>query len=680
VRVAHRPEDVRNVALVGAGGTGKTTLVETALFLAKATTRKGSVDEGNTVTDFDPDERDRKQSILGAVVHLPWQGARVQLIDTPGSADFAGEPAAALAAVETAAICVSAHDGVGVTARRRFQEAGAAGVARVVVVSRIDAENIEPDRLYEGLKAAFGEHVIPINFPDRWGPGVSKIHNVFAEDLPEEVKDQALDLRKQVTDAVVECDDALIEKYFAEGAVSNEELWHAFPKAIREGHIVPVLHVTAGKELGVRQLLDFVVRETPVPAAAVVRPAKGPDGKAAAVPPAGPFSAQVWKIVVDPHVGKVAFLRVWSGSLASKTSFVVARTGKTERIGDLLEIQGKEMKAIPSAHAGDIVAVAKVEDIRVGDTVRDAASNVAYDPIRFPQPMVTLAVEPKNRADEAKLVPELTKLAEADPTFVAERDPSTHEFVIRGMSTLHLDVALKRLVRKKVELATRPPRVAYRETVATKGGSEYRHKKQTGGRGQFAEVHLKVEPLPRGTGFEFVDDVVGGTIPRQFIPAVEKGVRDALASGVVAGFPFTDVRVIVHFGKFHEVDSDEYSFKLAAAQAFKASVETARPILLEPILDVEIEVPSRFMGDISGDLNSRRGRIVGMDTAGDLTIIKAQVPLPEMLTYGTELRSITAGEGEYHTTFARYDVVPPPLAEQVIARHRKQKEEAAAHH
>jgi elongation factor G len=677
--VAHRPEDVRNAALVGAGGTGKTTLVETALFLAKATSRKGSVDEGNTVSDFDPDEKDRRQSIVASAVHLPWQGARVQLIDVPGSQDFAGEAAAALAAVETAVVCVSAHDGVGVTARRRFREAGDLGLARVVAVTRIEAENIEVDRLNDSLRAAFGEHVIPINFPDRFGHDVSKICNVFADDLGGEAAERAKGLRKEVTDAVVECDDALIEKYFAEGKVANEELWHAFPKAIREGHIVPVLHVSAGKELGVRQLLDFLVRETPSAAEGVFRPAKGPDGKPALVKPSDPFAAQVWKIVVDPHVGKVAWLRVWSGSLQSKTSFVVARTGKAERIGDLLEIQGKELKAVPSAHVGDLVAVAKVEDLRVGDTVRDASSSVVFEPIVFPEPTVTLAVEPKNRADEAKLVPELTKLADADPTFRPERDAATHEFVVRGLSTLHLDIALKRLARKKVELVTRPPRVAYRETVAAKGAGEYRHKKQSGGRGQFAEVHLRVEPLPRGSGFEFVDAVVGGTIPRQFIPAVEKGVRDALPGGVIAGFPFTDVRAIVHFGKFHDVDSDEFSFKLAAGQAFKASVETARPILLEPIMDVEIEVPSRFLGDISGDLNGRRGRIVGMDSAGDLTIIKAQVPLPEMLSYSTELRSITSGEGQFHASFARYEVVPPPLAEQVIARQRKQKEEAAHH-
>jgi elongation factor G len=638
------------------------------------------VEEGNTVSDFDLDEKERKQSLTATPVHLTWAGKRVQIVDTPGAQDFVGEPTAAMAAVETVAVAVSAHGGPTVAARRRFQEAGRLGLVRLVVLTRIDADNIDPDALHAALEANFGEHVIPLNFPDRFGPGVTKIHNVFAEDLPADVQERAHELRKKVTEAVVECDDKLIEKYFNEGAVTKDELFHAFPKAIREGHIVPVLHTTSKKELGIRQLLDFVANETPSPAEGVVRPAKKLDGTPAALDPKGPFSAQVWKVVVDPHVGKLGVLRVWSGALPSKSSFTVLRTGKSERIGDLLEIQGKEMKAVPSAQAGDLVAVAKVDDLRVGDTVTDGTSAHAFDPVAFPRPMVTLGVEPKNRADEAKLVPEMHKLAEADPTFVAERDPATGEFVMRGMSTLHIDVAIKRLHRRKVEVVTHPPKVPYRETVSVKGGGEFRHKKQTGGRGQFAEVHLRLEPLPRGSGFEFVDAVVGGTIPRQFIPAVEKGVRETLPHGVVAGFPFTDVRAIVHFGKFHDVDSDEFSFKLAASQAFKAAVEACRPILLEPILDVEIEIPSRFLGDISGDLNSRRGRIMGMDTQGDVTIIKAQVPLPEMLNYGTELRSITAGEGEYRTEIARYERVPPPLDEQVISKHKKEKEAAAAAH
>ena len=675
--MSHRPDDVRNVAFVGAGGAGKTTLVETALFLAKATTRKGTVEEGNTVSDFDPDEKERKQSLTATPVHLAWAGKRIQMIDTPGAQDFVGEPTAAMTAVETVAICVSAHGGPTVAARRRFHEAGRAGLVRLVVLTKIDLDNIDPDALFASLEANFGEHVIPLNFPDHYGPGVTKIYNVFADDHPKEVHERAEELRKKVTEAVVECDDKLIEKYFNEGAITKEELFHAFPKAIREGHIVPVLHTDSRKELGIRQLLDFLANETPSPAEGVVRPAKKADGSAASPQPKDSFSAQVWKVVVDPHVGKVACLRVYSGSLASKSSLTVARLGKTERIGDLLEIQGKDMKPVPSAQVGDLVAVAKVEDLRIGDTVTDGTTDVVYDAIPFPRPMVTLGVEPKNRADEAKLGPEMHKLHEADPTFVAERDPATSEFVIRGMSTLHLDVAMKRLHRKKVEVVTHVPKVPYRETVSSKGSAEYRHKKQTGGRGQFAEVHLRLEPMPRGSGFEFVDAVVGGTIPRQFIPAVEKGIRETLPHGVVAGFPFTDVRAIVHFGKYHDVDSDEHSFKLAASQAFKAAVETARPILLEPILDVEIEIPSRFLGDISGDLNSRRGRIVGMDTQGDVTVIKAHVPLPEMLNYGTELRSITAGEGEYRTEIARYERVPPPLDEQVIGKHKKEKEAAA---
>ncbi len=668
--MAHRPEDVRNVALVGPGGSGKTTLVETALFLAKATSRKGTIEEGNTVTDFDPDERARKHSLTTSAVHLPWSATRIQLLDTPGAMDFAGAPAAAMAAVETVAIALPAHDGVGVTARRRFVEAGALGLVRVVVLTKIDQDHIDEDRLTASLRDNFGDHVIPLNFPDVFGPGVTRIYNVFADNLPDAEKKRAMALRKLVTEAVVECDDQLLEKYLSDGHVSREELFHAFPKAIREGHIVPVLHTTSKKELGVRQFLDFIAHETPSPWEGVVRPAKTPAGEPVRLPPKGPFAAQVFQIVNDAHVGKLAILRVFAGTLASKGTVTLARTGNVERVGDFLEIQGKDWKAVPSVAAGDIVAVAKVDELRVGDTITDAGANFAFDRISFPRPMVTLAVAPRNRADEAKLVPELHKLMEADPTFVAERDVNTGEFVARGLSALHLTVTLARLARKKVEVVTQSPRVAYRETVAAKGAGEFRHKKQSGGRGQFAEVHLRLEPLPRGEGFEFVDAIVGGTIPRQFVPAVEKGVRDSLADGVIAGFPVTDLRAIVHFGKFHDVDSDEHSFKLAAAHAFRAAVEASQPILLEPILDVAIDVPSRFMGDISGDLNARRGRIVGVETTGDHTTIRAHVPMPEMLEYSTELRSITAGEGEFRAEIAHYDRVPSPLDEPVIAKHR----------
>jgi elongation factor G len=670
--MAHRPEEVRNLALLGAGGAGKTTLLEGLLSLAKVTARKGSVPERSTFSDHDPDEKERGHSLFCTVAHLPWEGKRLQIIDTPGSIDFLGEPAMALAAVETAVLCVNAHDGVTTSARKLVRMAQAAGLPLAVLITRIEGENIDADKIYGQLTELFGERAVPINLPDRFGPGVSAVIDVFGPTVPADLAEQAALYRQQATDRIVECDEALLERYLSEGKVSLPELEAVYPRALRQGNIVPVLHVSAEKDVGLRKFLSFVAHDCPKPSRVVLRKALDPQGNEVKVDPAGPFAAQVWKVVVDPHVGKVAWLRVWGGSLQSKTQLVVHRTGKTERIGDLLEIQGKDLKAVPSASAGDLVAVAKLEDIRIGDTVTEAPVGWAFAPLQTPVPKVTLAVAPKNRNDEAKLFPELHKIAEGDPTFVAEREAATGELVVRGLSPLHIDVHLKRLARKKVEAVTHPPRVPYLETIAAKGAGMYRHKKQSGGRGQFAEVHLRVEPLPRGQGFEFVDDVVGGTIPRQFIPAVEKGVEEMRPKGIFAGYPFVDVRAIVHFGKFHDVDSDEHSFKLAAAQAFKSAVLEARPALLEPLMDVEIEVPSRFLGDISGDLNSRRGRIVGMTQAGDSSVIQAQVPLSEMMQYSTELRSITAGEGDFSAKLAHYELVPAALAQEIISRHKQE--------
>ncbi len=676
--MSHRSEDVRTAAFVGAGGSGKTTLVEALLSETNATSRRGTIAERNTVSDWDEDEKERQQSILASAVHLAWEGKRIHLIDTPGALDFVGEPVTALAAVETAIFCVHAHDGVGVTTRRIYKTARRAGIPCCVLVTRIESENVDGAAILDEIQAAFGEAAVPLNLPDTFGSDVSQVVDVFSPDVPAHLEATAARYRQQATDRVVEVDEALLEKYLEEGRIEPAELEAAFPRALRAGNIVPVLHVSAEKGVGMRKLLTFLVHDAPRPVPTVLRPAKNAEGEPVALDAAGPFSAQVWKIQVDPHVGKVAFLRVWTGSVASKTGFTVARTGRHERIGDLLEIQGKEMKPVAEAVAGDLVAVAKIDDIRIGDTVRDEAADWTFDPIATPYPKVTVAVEPKNRADEAKVGPELHKLADADPTFVFEREEGTGELVVRGMSSLHVDVVLRRLARRKVEVTTHAPRVPYRETIGSRGEAQYRHKKQTGGRGQFAEVHLRVAPLPRGGDFEFVDEVVGGSIPRQYIPAVEKGVRETLPRGVVAGYPFTDVQVTVFFGKAHDVDSDEFSFKLAASQAFKQAVLDANPVLLEPILDVEIEVPSRFMGDISGDLNSRRGRILGMNQEGDMAIIHAHVPLAEMLQYSTELRSITAGEGDYTFHFADYEQVPPHIAEQVVQRSKRELAEERA--
>ena len=673
--MAHSPSDVRNAVLIGAGGAGKTTLVEALLHKTKATNRLGTIAEKNTVTDWDEDEKERQHSLLATPVHMKWNNNRINLIDTPGALDFMGEAICGMAACETAFVVVNAHDGVGVATRRLFRAARDQGLACVVVVTRVDSDNVDGDALHAAIQGALGERAVPINLPNTFGPGVSSVTDVMGDDIPDGLKDAAANFKSQVIDRVVECDDNLLEKYFETGEVSKEELADAFPRALRQGNIVPVLHLSVDKDVGVKKLLDFLVADCPPPAnrgGNVMRKAtKGDDDIEVAAD--GPFSGQVWTIRVDPHVGKVAYIRIWSGSLPSKTQFQVARTGQVERIGDLLEVQGKEMAAIPSAAAGDLVAVAKVDDIQIGDTVHDAAADWTFTPIKTPYPKVTLAISPKNRNDEVKLGPELTKLADSDATFIAEREEGTNEMVVRGLSTLHVDIMLKRLARKKVEAITRPPRVPYLETVSGKGEGMHRHKKQSGGRGQFAEVHLRVAPKARGEGFEFVDEVVGGAIPRQYIPAVEKGVREQCSQGVIAGYPFVDVAATVHFGKFHDVDSDEFSFKLASSAAFRNAVDAARPVLLEPVMKVTIEVPSRFMGDISGDLNSRRGRISSMNQEGDMAVIEAHVPLAEMMQYSTELRSLTAGEGDYDFSLDHYEPVPAHIAADVIAKSKKEQ-------
>ncbi len=675
--MTHQADDVRDAVLIGASGSGKTTLAEALLYKAKATTRRGSVPEKNTVTDWDEEEKERQHSFLASTVHLDWSGKRIHLIDTPGALDFLGEAICGMAACETAFLCVNASGGVGVAARRQFRAARDQGLAVVVVVTRCDTDNVDGESLHLAIQATLGERAVPLNLPNEFGHGISAVHDIFGGDLPDALHASAAAYRQQATDRVVECDDALLERYLASGEVDHKELADVFPRALRQGNIVPILHVSVDKDVGLKKLLDFLVADCPSPhtrRGTVLRKATK-DDVPVEVKMDGPFSGQVFKIHVDPHVGKVAHLRVWSGHLASKTSFVVERTGTVERIGDLQEVMGKDMKPIASAGPGDLVAVPKVDHIKVGDTVHDGHADWRFVPIPTPWPKVTLAVVPKNRNDEARLGPELARLADADPTFVAEREAGTGELVVRGLSPLHLDVTLRRLARKKVEAITHPPRIPYRETVAGRGEGMFRHKKQSGGRGQFAEVHLRVAPRGRGEGFEFIDDVVGGTIPRQFIPAVEKGIHEALEKGVIAGYPFVDVAATVHFGKFHDVDSDEYSFKLASRRAFREAVMNARPSLLEPVLKVDIEVPSRFLGDISGDLNSRRGRILAMGQEGDLAHIQALVPLAEMTQYSTELRSITAGEGDYTFTFDHYDIVPSHLAEGIIASAKKDVEE-----
>jgi elongation factor G len=656
--------DTRNIALVGHGRSGKTTLAEAILFASKMVSRQGSIGDKNTVSDFAEDERERGHSIDASLLHANWKGKEFHLVDAPGYPDFVGQALRGLDAVDCAVIVVHAYDGVLLNTRRLYKAAGDRGIPRIVVVNRCDTDNIDLGVLGKALDDLCGTPGKAVTVPDAFGPKVSRIRSVFGD---------AQDLKEGFVEAAVEADDALMEKYLEAGEVSDEDLRRAIPKALQAGTLVPIFHTVADKGLGVPELLDFLAEYGPSPVGRVIHDA---DGNEIACTPDAPLRALCFKVMFERQAGRISFLRVFSGSLRSGDSAILARTEETVKIGHLSRFQGSQKAEVPQGGVGDIVALPKADTLNIGDTLHALGHPVKLRTLPLPQPMVGLAIQPKARGDEAKLARELERITAGDPCLVAERVAATHELVVRGLSTLHLDISLKRMARNGVEVDTSIPKVPYRETINGRADGHYRHKKQTGGAGQFGEVYLKVEPLERGApdSLDYVDDTFGGSIPRQFLPAIEKGIRQKMAEGVVAGYPVVDVRVRVYDGKYHDVDSKEIAFIIAGRNAFADAVQKARPVLLEPIVNLEIEIPSRFMGDITSDLNTRRARITGMDTAGDSQVIKAQVPLAEMQTYSTQLRSITAGEGSFSMDFSHYDVVPGNVAQTVIAKAQAERE------
>lgn len=650
--------DTRNVALVGHGGAGKTTLAEAILFAAKAINRQGSVGDKNTVSDFADDERERGHSIDTALLHADWKGRDFNIVDTPGYPDFVAQALRGMDAADCAVLVVHAYDGVMLNTRRLFQAAKEHGLPCVVVVNRCDSDNLDPAGMEAALTELCGPGAKPVTVPDQWGPSISGVRSIFGE---------AADLKEGFVEAAVEADDELMEKYLEAGEVSDDDLVQAIPKALQAGTLVPVFHTVAETGIGVPELLDFLAQYGPSPVGRVIRDT---DGNEITCETDGPLRAGCFRVTFERQAGRIVFLRLFSGSLRSGDSAVVARSDETVKIGHTSRFQGNQKAELSQAGIGDIIALPKVENVEVGDTLHAPGNAFQLKFLPLPSPMVGLAVTPKARGDESKLGKELDRVTGSDPGLQFERVTSTNQLVVRGLSTLHLDIALKRMARAGVEVDTETPRVPYLETITGKAEGHYRHKKQTGGAGQFGEVYLKVEPLERGSEdpLDYVDEIFGGAIPRQFLPAIEKGIRQKMAEGVVAGYPVIDVRVRVYDGKHHDVDSKEIAFIIAGRNAFAEAVQKARPVLLEPIVDVEIELPSKYMGDISSDLNSRRARIQGMDSVGDTQIIKAQAPLAEMQTYSTQLRSITAGEGSFSMDFNRYDVVPPNVAQQIIAR------------
>ncbi|HET6435274.1 MAG TPA: elongation factor G [Xanthomonadaceae bacterium] len=679
----HSTEQIRNVALAGHPGAGKTTLFEALLHAGGALTTAGTIERGTTVSDFDPIEKARGHSIDAALADIDHGGIHVNLVDTPGYPDFRGPTLSALAAVETVLLVVDAATGVEYGTRRMMEYAKARGLCRAVVVNKIDHADADPARVLQQLRDTFGAELLPLNLP---ADGGRRVVDCFGAQDGESDLGAVADWHRQILDQVVEVNETVMDHYLdrGEGGLSGEELHDAFEQCLREGHLVPVCFCSARANVGVRKLLDVAERLFPHPGEANPPPfVKGRGADATPIvarpDPDAHVIADVFRIVNDPFVGKLAVFRVYQGTVRPGSQLYVDDGRKPFRVGHLFKLRGKDHVEIEQAIPGDIAAVAKVEELHFDAVLHDShdEDEIRLAPLAFPKPMFGLAVEAAHKGQEQKLATALHKLAEEDPAFAVEHNAELNEIVLRGLSDLHLRVMLERLKERfGVEVKTRPPRIAYRETVAAKAEGHHRHKKQTGGAGQFGEVFLRIEPLARGAGFEFVDEVKGGTIPGQFLPAVEKGVRQVLAGGAVAGYPLQDVRVVVYDGKSHPVDSKEVAFVAAGKKAFLDAIGKAQPQVLEPIVELEVSAPEQYMGDISGGLAAKRARISGTDSARDGEIsVRAQVPLSELEGYAAELKSATAGRGRYAMDFSHYEPVPAQVQAKLVEAYRPRHEE-----
>ncbi len=671
--------DVRTLALIGSADSGKSSLAESLAHASGAISRKGSVADGTSVSDYEPEEKEKKHSFQLAALHLARKSGSLDVIDTPGYPEFVGDAIAGLAVVETGVLCLAASTTIPFHARSLWSRAESAGVARAIVVTKLDAHNVELDGVLATLGAAFGDTCVPVVIPDSLGPGVSRVVDVLTpgSDVPAPMQDRAAGFRATFVERVVEADEKLMEQYLEEGSVSPEALAAAIPKAMATRTVIPVFFADALRGLGVEEFLRFVDSYFPRAKDFGAHPAIGAEGSEieVAADPSAPFAGFVFKTVTDKAVGEIQYVRVVRGTVDHDTTFLDPRSGKVVKATGISTIFGKDRKPVDAVGTGQIFALAKLSSsLHFADTLISAHEPGSKEKGTFhfkrpdlPKPTVFLAVEPRRREDDQKISESLRKICAEDPSLSVERNSTTHELVLSGLSEMHLQVQLHRLHRMYgLEVNTHLPRIAYKETIRGKSEGHYRHKKQSGGRGQFGEVYCRMEPVERGGGFQFEDAVVGGSVPRQFLPAIEKGMRSVLEKGVIAGCEVIDVKAIVYDGKFHDVDSDGISFEIAGRNAFKDAFLKAKPILLEPVMNATIVVPQHFMGAITGDLNSRRGRIMGMDSVNDQSIIKAQVPLKELQQYSTQLRSVTAGEGAFSMEFSHYDQVPSNIQEQIV--------------
>lgn len=679
---------LRNVVLVSHGGAGKTSLSEAMLFNTGAINRLGRVDEGNTVSDYDPEEVRRKFSVNTSILPCEWAEHKLNVLDTPGYMDFLGEVKAAIRVADGAVVVVEAAAGVEVGTELDWTYLDELSLPRLVFVNKMERENANWQQAIDQLREKFDATFVPIQLPIGAQSSFAGHVDLITmkaymgpegkpADIPAELADQAVELRQSMMETAAESDDELVMKYLDGQELTAEEVQRGLAGAVRAGRIVPVLCGSALQNVGVKALMDAIVAYLPDPSQrpAVAKNPATEQEETLELGPSQPLAALVYKTMADPFVGKLTYFRIYSGSLHSDTRVYNTGRGTEERIGQLYMIRGKEQLPVEEVTAGDLGAVAKLQVTSTGDTLGDRGHALVLAGIEFPNPVFSAAVFPKTKTDLDKMGPGLTRLSEEDPTLRVHRDPDTSETILSGMGESHIEIATRRLQAKfGVEITTDVPKIPYRETITKTASAQGRHKKQTGGRGQFGDVFMRFSPLPRGSGFEFADEVFGGSVPKNFIPAVEKGMREAIVKGVVAGYPTVDVKAALYDGSYHPVDSSEIAFKLAAHLAFEKGIAEAGPVLLEPVMDVSITVPEQFMGDILGDLNTRRARVMGMEQDRGKSVVTAQAPLAEMQRYATSLRALTQGRGLFTMTFSHYEEVPSHAAQSVIEAARKAKE------
>jgi elongation factor G len=689
----YESSSLRNVAIIGHGGTGKTSLGESFLYVTGKSDRLGRVDDGTSSLDFEPEEQKRHISISAATTFVEWNKHKINILDTPGDANFFMDTKHCLRVADGAVVIIDAVGGVEFQTEKVWEYADELSLPRIVFINKMDRERSDFFAVIDSITNKLRKKVTACYLPIGKEDGFNGVIDLFTmkalifndtngkfqrEDIPADMLDQAESYRETLVEDIAECDEGLMDKYLEGGELSVDELTDGLRKGVISGELIPVTCGSAIKNIGIIPLMDMIANYLPSPLdrGAIIGTKPGTDtSEERAIDAGAPFSAFIFKTIADPYAGKLTLFRVYSGTADSDSSFYNPSKKGSEKFGNIFFLEGKGQKPAKSLVPGDIAAVAKLKDAATGDTMCEEKAQIMYGKVASVPGLMSFAIEPKSKGDEEKITTSLNRLVEEDPTLSIRREAQTKELILSGMGQVHIEVTIEKMKRKfGVEVSLRPPKVPYKETIKGKTQVQGRYKKQSGGRGQYGDTWIEIEPLTRGSGFEFADKIVGGVIPRQYIPAVEKGIVEAMADGVIAGYPVVDVKVSLYDGSFHTVDSSEMAFKIAGSMGFKKGVLQCQPTLLEPIVNIDIEIPDEYMGDVIGDLNSRRGRVLGMDTKGSNQLVKGQVPLAEILTYAADLRSMTSGRGTFMFEHSHYEEVPAQIAEKIIAETKKDEE------